>query len=178
MITEGKETHLGKRAFIILCLEKSKIPGILLLITVFVSLFGDMLPLSMQAFVSSSIVYLTLATIIAFGVVFISEGFEYHNYTFLFEEFDIRMKKGIVSKKETSISYRQIQNVNIERNPTYQILGLSRLILETAGREDKGEEGTSQVVIEAIDKKLAEEMRTLLLKKIGVQIVRPETPTA
>lgn len=177
MIVEGKETHLGKRAFVILCLEKSKIPGTLLLFTVIAYLLKDMVSVSVQPIVSSSFLYLTLATVIAFGVVFATEGFEYHNYTFVFEEFDIRMKRGIVSKKETSISYRQIQNVNIERNPTYQLLGLSKLILETAGREDKGEEGTSQVVIEAIDKKLAEGMRDMLLKKIGVQIVRPETPT-
>jgi uncharacterized membrane protein YdbT with pleckstrin-like domain len=151
MITEGKETHLGKRAFIILCLEKSKIPGTILLITVLVALVQDMLPAIVQPFVSTATFYLTILTIIVFAIVFLM---------------------GLC------ISYRQIQNVNIERNPTYQILGLSKLVLETAGREDKGEEGTSEVVLEAVDKKLAEEMRDKIIKKIGVQIVRPETPNA
>ena len=177
MIIEGKETHLGKRAFLILCLEKLKVPFIILLITIAFGLGKDMLPLFIQPTTSSIFMFLILATIVAFIIGFTMGWLDYRYYSFIFEEFDIRMKRGIVEKKETSISYRQIQNVNIERSMTYQMFGLSKLILETAGREDNGEEGTSQVVLEAIDKNLAEQMRDTLLKKIGVQIVRQESPT-
>jgi membrane protein YdbS with pleckstrin-like domain len=176
MITQGQQHHLGKRAFIILCLEKSKIPGIALIITVAIMLFRDVFPASAQPTVSLILGYLILLTILSFLIAFIVGWVDYAEYSFTFEEYDIRMKRGLVQKKETSIPYRQIQDVNIERNPTYQLLGLSRLIITTAGHEETGEKGMSEVVIEAMDKKLAEELRNMLQQKIGVQVTRPETP--
>ncbi len=171
--------RLGKRAFIILCLEKSKIPGISLLILIVFALLKDMMPVSAQPIITSIIYFLTLATVFLFIVVFIIGWFDYHDYTIVFEEYDVRVKRGLVRKRETSIPYRQIQNINIERDTTHQMFGLSKVILDTAGHEDgKAEKGMSEVVIEAIDKKLAEEVRDMLQKKIGVQIVRPETPTS
>lgn len=176
MITKGQETHLGKRAFIILCLEKSKIPGIALIITVFVMLFRDVLPLSAQPVVSSIVSFLILITVVLFVITFIIGWLDYSKYSFTFEEYDLRMKRGLIKKRETSIPYKQIQDINIERDPTFQLLGLSKIVMTTAGHEDAGEEGFSEVTIEAIDKELAEEMRDMLQEKIGVQITRPETP--
>jgi len=175
MITKGQEIHLGKRAFIILCLERSKIPGISLVITVAVLLFRDILPASAQSVVSSIVLFLVLATIILFAISFTVGWLDYARYSFTFEEYDLRMKRGLIKKKETSIPYRQIQDINIERDPTYQLLGLSKIVFSTAGHEDVGQEGMSEVVIEAMDKKLAEEMRDMLQREIGVQITRPET---
>ena len=175
MITQGQEHHLGKRAFVILCLEKSKIPGIMLIITVALMLFRDVLPTSTQPAVSMILGYLILLTVLTFLIAFIAGWIDYAEYSFNFEEYDIRMKRGLIKKKETSIPYRQIQDVNIERDPTFQLLGLSRLIITTAGHEETGEKGMSEVVVEAMDKKLAEEMRNMLQQKIGVQITRPET---
>jgi membrane protein YdbS with pleckstrin-like domain len=175
MIIKGQETHLGKKAFAILCLEKSEIPGIFLVVTVAVLLFRDVLPVSVQPIVSSIISFLILATVVLFAVSFLVGWFDYAKYSFTFEEYDIRMKRGLIKKKETSIPYRNIQDVNIERSPTYQILGLSKVVLTTAGHEEVGEKGMSEVVIEAMDKKLAEEMRDMLQEKIGVQVTRPET---
>lgn len=177
MLSFGKETHLGKRAFVLLCLEKSEFPGISLVITIALILFRDSFPASFQASISSAISFLIVITLVLFIIVFFVGLFDYYKYSFTLEEFDIRMKRGLVKKTEKSIPYRQIQNINIERNPTYQILGLSKVILETAGHEEVGEEGTSEEVIEAIDKNIAEQLRDMLQNKIGVQIVRPETPT-
>ena len=176
MIIKGQETHLGKRAFVVLCLEKSKIPGIALIITVFVMLFRDVLPLSAQPTISSIVSFLILMTIVLFVVTFIVGWLDYSKYSFTFEEYDLRMKRGLIKKRETSIPYKQIQDINIERNPTFQLLGLSKIVMTTAGHEDAGQEGFSEVVIEAIDKELAGEMRDMLQEKIGVQITRPETP--
>ncbi len=175
MINFGQETHLGKRAFIILCLEKSKIPGISALITVIFVLLKDMLPSSMLSIISSIITILVIITVLAFAVAFVVGWLDYHDYSFVFEEYDVRLKRGLIKKRETSIPYRQIQNINIERDTTHQMFGLSKVIIETAGRDETdAERGMSEVVIEAMDKKLAEEMRDMLQKKIGVQVVRPE----
>jgi putative membrane protein len=157
-------------------LEKSKIPGIILLVTAFVMIFRDVLPISAQPVVSSVVFYLVLGTIVSFVMVFFIGWLDYSKYSFTFEEYDLRMKRGLVKKIETSISYRQIQDINIERNPTFQLLGLSKLVISTAGHEDANEEGFSEVTIDAISKTLAEEIRDTLQQKIGVQITRPETP--
>jgi membrane protein YdbS with pleckstrin-like domain len=175
MIEQGKETHLGKRAFVILCLEKSKIPGIFLVVTVAISLFRNIFPVSFQPQISTAVYFLTLITLGLFIIVFIVGWFDYSAYSFTLEEFDIRMKRGLIQKKEKSIPYRQIQNINIERNPTFQLLGLSRVILETAGHEETGQEGSSQEVIEAIDKNIAGQLRDMLQNKIGIQIVRSDS---
>lgn len=97
----------------------------------------------------------------------------YRNYTFTLEDYGIKMKKGIFYTKEISIPYRQIQNVNVNRSMIYQMFRISRLVIITAGEDDnKGAMGEStDSVFDPIDADIAEEIRSLLQKKIGVQIV-------
>jgi uncharacterized membrane protein YdbT with pleckstrin-like domain len=179
MITLGQDIRLGKRAFVFLCLEKSKIPSIALLITVVVVLLKDMLPSEIQADVSLVISFCVVATLFLFLVTFVAGWFEYFGYSFAIGEFDIRVKRGIIKRRETSIPFRNIQNINIERNYSHQMFGLSKIILDTAANEEEEfEKGMSEAVIEAVDKEVAEELRDILHRKIGVQIVRPETPIA
>ena len=86
-------------------------------------------------------------------------------------EDSFKIKRGVLSKTENAIPYRQIQNVDIERSLMFQMLGLSRLIILTAGHEDESIKGEneSEGVIPAIDQKLAEWLQTELLKKADVQ---------
>ena len=73
-------------------------------------------------------------------------------------EDSFKIKRGILSKTENAIPYRQMQNVDVERSFMFQMLGLSRLIILTAGHEDEkiktGDE--AEGVIPAIDSKLAD----------------------
>ena len=90
---------------------------------------------------------------------------------FLMSDDSLKIKRGILNKVENAIPYRQIQNVDIERNFTFQMLGLSRLIILTAGHEDEATKGSneSEGIIPAIDSKLAEWLQTELLKKADIQ---------
>jgi len=99
---------------------------------------------------------------------------EYRNYTYTFGEFDLIMKEGIIDKRENSIPYRQIQDVNVERNLAHQFMGLSRLVMRTAGHEESEEHEMAEIILEPIDKAMAEEIRTMLQRKVGVQIVEDE----
>ncbi len=179
MISQGVDIRLGKRAFIFLCLEKSRIPGVVLLLTAIFVLIKDMLPVESQPIAGTITTFLMIATVLVFFIAFLVGAFEYYGYSFALGEYDIRVKRGLINRRETSIPFRNIQNINIERTYSHQMFGLSRIILDTAAHEEEeSEKGMSEAVIEAVDKKLGEELRDILHQKIGVQIVRPETPLA
>ena len=86
-------------------------------------------------------------------------------------EDSFKIKRGVFSKTENAIPYRQIQNVDIERSLTFQMLGLSRLIILTAGHEDESPKRVSfgsdesEGIIPAIDQKLAGWLQTELLRR-------------
>ena len=86
-------------------------------------------------------------------------------------EDSFKIKRGIFNKVEDAIPYRQVQDVDIERSLLFLILGLSRVIILTAGHEDEkdtaGDE--SEGVIPAVDKSLAEWLQTELLKRADIQ---------
>ena len=88
-------------------------------------------------------------------------------------EDSFKIRRGILNKTENAIPYRQIQNVDIERNFTFQMLGLSRLIILTAGHEDINIKGSDEAegIIPAMDKELAEWLQTELLKRADIQKV-------
>lgn len=189
MIELGVEQRLGSTAFALILVRKIAIPVLLIIVAVILfavhgSIMSDLAKaLSVGAEpnpqtlarVSLGISY-GAGIILTAGLVILLVGFvvcrlQYSNYVFSFGEFDLRMRKGIIDKKEISIPYRQIQDVNIERDPTHQMLGLSKVVLITAGNEETGEKQMNQIILEPINKEVAEEIRSLLERKIGVQIV-------
>ena len=56
----------------------------------------------------------------------------------------LKIRRGILSKEETAIPYRQIQDVDIEQNISDRIWGVARLAILTAGHEEakEGDEDT------------------------------------
>lgn len=189
MISLGQEQRLGYKAFLILAFRRFAI-GLFFLLLVFVILFFRQFLLdsvtntlviegvskaSAAGTASMIMIYLTLVifwvgvVISFFGIVI--AFLEYINYTYQFNEFDLIMKKGILDRKETSIPYRQIQDMNVDRPIIYQLFGLSRLILRTAGTEEKNEHGMTKINITPIEKSTAEEIQKMLERKIGVQVV-------
>jgi len=174
---------LGKKVFWLFFLQIAPAAFILLLISII------LLILSFQPFLTNTAFgnmqkYALEATLIIFilslligAVAFTLAWLTYINYVFLMAEDSFKIKRGILNKTENAIPYRQIQNVDIERSFMFQMLGLSRLIILTAGHEDETPKGTPSVsdeaegVIPAIDKNLAEQLQTELLKRAEIQKV-------
>jgi putative membrane protein len=129
---------------------------------------------SISSAVSSVILGLFLVSIMVILVSIIIALLEYRNYAFTFEEFDLKMRRGIFDRREVSLPYRQIQDVDIERDVSHQLLGLSKLVLMTAGHEEAGEHEMAEVLLEPLDKEAAEEIRAMLQRKIGIQVVETE----
>ena len=84
------------------------------------------------------------------------------------------MRHGILNRRENSIPYRQIQDVDTEQGILYRLFGLSRLVIITAGHEEGGEKGDAEVWLEPINTNIAEEIQEQLEREIGVQVVEGE----
>jgi uncharacterized membrane protein YdbT with pleckstrin-like domain len=94
---------------------------------------------------------------------------KYLSCTFTFGDVAFNIERGILSKKEIAIPYRQIQNVNIEQSFSHRLMGVSKLIIQTAGDDDNEKEGEASGVFDVIDSRIAEETRNILLQKANVQ---------
>jgi len=169
---------LGKKTLWIFTMARIHATIVLLLVAValfatsstgFVSAgpFGDMHGLVM------SVAWIALALFVVVGLItFFASWLIYVHYKFFLGEDSLKIKRGILDKEEIAIPYRQIQDVDIERDLMFQMMGLSRLIILTAGHEDeKPSEDESEGVLPGMDKDLAEWLQGQLLKRANVQKV-------
>ena len=168
----------GKKVFWLFFLRISPISLVLLVLSII------LLIISFQPFLISTTLGnlqtdVLWAALIAFTLFLITAATSfayawmiYINYVFSMADDSFKIKRGFLNKTENAIPYRQIQNVDIERSFTFQMLGLSRLIILTAGQEDKhSNDEESEGIIPAIDQKLAEWLQTELLKRANIQKV-------
>lgn len=110
--------------------------------------------------------------ILMFGVAFLIGWLIYKNYTFALGDDSLKVKRGILEKEEVAIPYRQIQDVDIDRDLSFQMLGLSKIIILTAGHEDaKDNDDGSEGILPAIDKNLADWLQQELLQRANIQKV-------
>jgi uncharacterized membrane protein YdbT with pleckstrin-like domain len=174
---------LGKKVLWLFFFQVSPIAFIILIISIIIFI------LSFQPFLTNTPLgniqnHTLQASLIIFAISFlliiISLAYArltYMNYRFSMADDSFKIKRGILNKTENAIPYRQIQNVDIEQGLLFQMLGLSRLIILTAGHEDENPKGApsetdeAEGVIPAIDQKLAEWLQTELLKRAEVQKV-------
>ena len=166
----GEYKYLGNRTLWIFVLQRSQPAFIILLLSVFVFIISMLdVAKDLSAILYQSVVIGVVLFLLASAAAFTMGWLTYANYRFLFDENALKIKKGILSKEEIAIPYRQIQDITIERNLSLQMMGASRLLISTAGHEDKPEEGGVEGVLPEIDKTLAEKLRDELLKRAEMQ---------
>lgn len=179
-------TKLGKKVFWLFFMQMCPLSAVLLIVSGGMLIFSfqnttaNLLLQQMQPYgltVSFGIFFLFL---ISLFVALASAWLTYISYTFLVADDALKIKRGIFSKTEIAIPYRQIQNVDIEINILFRIMGLSRLIILTAGHEDINPKDNDEAegIIPAIDSQLALWLQTELLKRADVQKVVVEQKTA
>jgi putative membrane protein len=175
---------MGKKTFWIFFLERAHAAFILLLLTIVLFVIQQ------QSFLASIPVaniatYVALATVVclalfvaAFLITFLVAWLIYTNYKFCLGDDSLKIKKGILNKEEVAIPYRQIQDVDIRRDISFQMLGLSRIVILTAGHDDeKPGNDESEGELPALDKDLAEWMQAELLKRANIQKVTEQAAT-
>lgn len=176
---------LGRKTLWLFFLERSSF-GILLLVISIAVLISSGPPevhrlLSYLPFAVDLGAISVLGFIVALGflaVAFLIAYLTYRNYRFLLDTDSLKIKRGIFSQEEISIPYRQIQDVDIYRPFSLRLLGLSVIIILTAGQEKAGETGESEGLLPAMDNSEVEEIRNELLRRAEVQRVaaEPEEP--
>lgn len=167
---------LGPKTFLIFFFQRAQGAFILLILSIalfFVShqsflipqQFGNITPLVLWA--AWVCLLLFVATL---GISWIISLLVYSHYKFSLGADSLKIKRGVLNKEEVAIPYRQIQDVDIKRDLVFQIFGLSRLVMLTAGHEDD-HDAQSSGILPAIDSDLAEWLQAQLLQRANVQKV-------
>jgi putative membrane protein len=175
-VKQGYQT-LGKKVFWLFFLQISPAAFIVLILFLFFlivsfqpflanTIYGNLQKYSLTASLVSFLLFVMIA-----GISFAYSWLTYINFTFCMADDSFKIKRGIINKTEDAIPYKQIQDVDVERGLLFLILGLSRLVILTAGHEDErdNEGDESEGVIPAVDKKLAEWLQAELLRRADIQ---------
>ncbi len=173
---------LGPKTLWIFILERVQTSAVLLIVSIVLFAVKDQSFLKKIPVVGDVTGYMNIISwsvfglfVIAFLITFLVAWLIYVNYKFCLGEDALRIKRGIFNKEEIAMPYRQIQDVDIERDLEFQMLGLSKLVILTAGEQmEKSEESESEGVLPAVDKDLAEWLQAELLKRTNVQKVVEE----
>ncbi len=94
-----------------------------------------------------------------------------HHMSTTYELMDnaFKMRKGLISRDEILIPYKQIQAVNIDQSIWHRIIGLANLSVLSAGNTSQG--GESDEVFKNVDIPVAKYLQTELLKRSNIQEV-------
>lgn len=91
---------------------------------------------------------------------------EHHFYRFVLGPDAFHIRHGVLHKREMTVTYDQIQTVDIQRSLLFLILGLSRLVVLSAGHENvHNPEAQAEGILPILDKTVAEKLRTELAKR-------------
>ncbi len=170
---------LGVKTFILFLLERIYITIILLVLAIGLFILNGQAFLSdahfagTRAAIAAFAWWLSLASIAAFFITLVVTWLIYKSNQFALGPDSLRIKRGVLNKEERAIPYRQIQNVDIDQDISFQVLGVARLVVTTAGEEDAGqnEANDPEGVLPALDAKAAIALRDELLRRANVEEV-------
>ncbi|HVN26485.1 MAG TPA: PH domain-containing protein [Candidatus Paceibacterota bacterium] len=115
--------------------------------------------------------------LVVLAITILAVWLTYKNYQYCLSEDSLKIRRGVFSKEEIAIPYRQIQDVDIRRSFSFQLMGLSRIMILTAGQDQEKEDphdDDSEGILPAIDRDLAEWLQGELLRRANVQKVTEE----
>ncbi len=165
---------LGKKTFWLFLSKWLEVPFAFLFIAFVFSIarrmsvvpdqYKKMIAVGSLAFLGISIIAFIIYILIA-RIAFKSRGF------FIGAD-ALKIRKGIFTRQEIAIPYRQIQNVDIERSLFQQLTGVSKLVIVTAGADDEETQRVeSKGILETVDRDIAEALQDELLRRADVQRV-------
>ncbi len=177
----GSYRRLGKKTLWIFVMDRINTAVIFLLISVALFSIGsqpffDKGVLAGMAGGVSIAAWIALALFVLSAVIaFVVSWLIYVNFKFMLGDDALKISRGVFSKTEEAIPYRQIEDVDIERSLSDRMMGVSRLVILTSGREDeKDGKDESEGVLPVLDRALAEQLQAELLKRTDVQKVVEE----
>ncbi|MEI7688828.1 MAG: PH domain-containing protein [Candidatus Nomurabacteria bacterium] len=162
-------------------LSKRVVSGIFLLVVSFIisSLKGVMvakmalaIPLTTSLSIANFLVnglFIISILLIIFGILM--SWINYISCEYALDENAISIRRGIFNKKEVFIPYRQIENINIDQTFNFKMMGVSKLIIETAGN-DGNNGGDPEGVFDVIDSNVATSIREFILQRTNTEVIK------
>ena len=101
-------------------------------------------------------------------IAYIAIHLRYDTMWYVITDRSLRVRRGIWVIAEHTITFENVQNVDLHRGPVQQLFGISTLVVETAGAsEDEGEHLFSignKAIMQGIDN--PEEIRDLIMNRV------------
>jgi putative membrane protein len=107
------------------------------------------------AFIFPPALLLLPVILIAYGIY---EYYYWKNFEFHFEDGDLKIRSGVITKNELDIPVRRIQDIDTSRNIIQRIIGISKVNVKTAGGD------TSKASLKYLEEEQAEKVREQLRK--------------
>ena len=183
MITIGQERHLGSHAYFMMMSKRLIIAlGFLFAAMIIVSAQGALVSslrassgaasaVSLNNGLNIVVGVLLITSIIIFFVGVLLAKIDYDNMSLTFDTYDLVIRSGLITKQESSYPYHHIQSVKIERSPIQQLFGTSRIIFVTNEKGSSGNSSEGTIVLEPVDKDLANDIRQTLESRMSVDII-------
>ena len=165
MFTQGVYYKFGKNVLVISLIRRLLAVLLVVIAMIFIQAF---LPIG---FIAG---YIFLGILVYAGVVSLSAWYDYTYHEFKLDEYALVIRSGIVNRREISIPYRQIQNVDMNSSYGERMFGVAELFVLTSGNEDRGAEGKdeeSSAIFPLVDHDYAAELQRELLKRANVEEV-------
>jgi putative membrane protein len=178
MFTQGVYYKFGRPVLVISLIRRLLAVLLIVIALVFI-----------QAFISVGFIigYIVLLLFIYAGAVILAALYDYIYHQFKLDEYAIVVRSGVLNRREVSIPYRQIQDVDMNTSYLEHIFGVSELFIMTSATEDRGADGKkeeSSAVFPLISHDYAIELQRELMKRASIQQVAaapvdtPATPSA
>ncbi len=176
--------RLGIRA-LVLYIVKGLLPGVILLFLTFIVLsLKDTL---INSFINSGYaapdvinkivlfviggMYVLSTLILIFGLLI--NLIHYFTCIFGMDDYGFKMHRGLISRDEVTIPYHQIEDVDVDQSVIGRLLGVGKLIILTAGNENKDKHGEeNEIVFSIIDISIAKSLQKILVERSSVQLVK------
>ena len=171
---------LGINVFYYYLSKKTPIGLVALVISIFISSLKVAMVLKLAFFVSLSTsamivsyfingLFLISALLIIYGIVM--SYISYIGCSYNLGENAFSITKGYFNKREISIPYRQIQNIDIEQSFQFKMMGVCKLVILTAGNDNNNQNGEAEGVFDVIDFKIASNIKESILQKSNIEPV-------
>jgi uncharacterized membrane protein YdbT with pleckstrin-like domain len=110
-------------------------------------------------------IIIPVASLLSLVLCFVWAKISYRLYRYELTDAGFRKEYGVIMKRQTTIPYDRIQNIDIERGIVDRILGLSNLKVQTAGKIVVEGITSDEGRLPGLSKKGAEELRDELLRR-------------
>lgn len=181
----NNKQKLGIKVFYYYLSKKISVGIFLFVVSIFITSLNDAMVVKADLLFSTETSVLVVKYFV-YAAFFISTLFtlygllsswlSYISCDFSLDENAFNIRRGFFTKKEISIPYRQIQNINIEQSLSQKMMGIGKLVILTEGSHSEISTTKSEGSFDIIDYDLAHKIREFILQRANLQIVKDVEP--